>query len=43
MSTYEVTITLRADSIQDAINKLLYPDGIPIEGVTKVWAEEETA
>lgn len=42
MSVYDVTVTLEADSIQNAVNRLLYPDGIPVEGVSKIWAEEVT-
>lgn len=40
MTKYEVTVTIEASTIQGAINALLYPDGDPISGVSRVWAEE---
>lgn len=40
---FDIHITIEADSIAEAINKILYPDGVPIEGVSSIWAEEATA
>lgn len=41
MSRYEVHVTIDADSLQDAINRIIYPEGMELQGLTRIWAEEE--
>lgn len=41
MKTFTVTVTIQAETIQGAVNRLLFPDGTPIKGVTEVSAMEE--
>lgn len=43
MTRFSVTVQVEADTIQDAINKIIYPGGEPLAGVLEVWAERWTA
>ena len=43
MTKFQVTVTVEANSIQQAINRVLYPDGEELAGVTEVTAAEAPA
>lgn len=40
MSKFDISLTIEADGIQDAINRILYPDGVAVDGVIYISASE---
>ena len=43
MTKFQVTVTIEAPSIQQAINRVLYPEGEELAGVIEVTAAEAPA
>lgn len=38
MPTYSVFVTIEAATIQDALNRVMYPDGEPTQGIVDISA-----
>ena len=42
MRIYTITVTVEAPTLADAINRVMYPDGEPAEGVIEITARESS-
>lgn len=43
MPAYDVFVTIEAATIQDALNRVMYPDGEPTKGIIDISAYPESS